>query len=45
MHTRQERIAPYAMTLIYYGMALYLMSRTLILRCWPCSSAHGRPWH
>ena len=28
MHTRQERIAPYVMTLIYYAMALYLMSRT-----------------
>ena len=28
MPTRQERIAPYAMTLAYYGMAWYLLGRS-----------------
>jgi hypothetical protein len=28
MHTRQERIAPYVMTLVYYGMTYYLLRRT-----------------
>ena len=30
MHKRRERIAPYSMTLLYYGMSVYLLSKSAL---------------